>query len=352
MAKASLRFGVVGLGFGAEVHVPGLRSIPDVEVAALAGTTYEKARRVADALGIPGAAAGYEALGELGLDAVTVALPPKTSQHAVEYFVSRGIPVLCEKPLAADASAAARLAAAVRAPSAVDFQFPELEAFRAARRAIEEGALGPLRHVQLTWLVESLANRSDTLTWKTAAADAGGVMSLLMPHALYNVMWLHSPVARVYARMAATSRRSNDGGARAADTVHFTATLRDGTLFGGVVSNASPGVPVHRWTFVGERGSLTLENLSRDYMAGFAARLDAPREPARILCDVPAPTRADGRIAPFASLAARFVDCVRSGAAVRPSFAEGLHVQLAIEAMCASSRTGEEHEVDSGPVAV
>ena len=48
-----MRVGVVGLGFGAAVHVPALRRLEGVEVVALAGSNRAGAEEAAAAAGVP-----------------------------------------------------------------------------------------------------------------------------------------------------------------------------------------------------------------------------------------------------------------------------------------------------------
>ena len=42
-----LKFGVIGLGFGAQVHVPALKMLSGVDVIAIAGKDIIKAKRLA-----------------------------------------------------------------------------------------------------------------------------------------------------------------------------------------------------------------------------------------------------------------------------------------------------------------
>lgn len=51
MAKLSV--GIIGTGFGAKVHAPAFRTIPGVEVMAIAGQDRRKAALAGQTLGIP-----------------------------------------------------------------------------------------------------------------------------------------------------------------------------------------------------------------------------------------------------------------------------------------------------------
>src|SRR4051812_20443388 len=92
-----LRVGVAGLGFGAAVHVPALRSLDGVDVVAIAGTDPTGTADVARRLNIETACTGVDALLDVELDAVTLALPPRVNEDAAAKTIRRGLPVLSEK---------------------------------------------------------------------------------------------------------------------------------------------------------------------------------------------------------------------------------------------------------------
>src|SRR5687768_5822121 len=58
----TLRVGVAGLGFGATVHLPGLQSLPGVQVVALAGRHLDKARELAARHGVKTVAGSWQEL--------------------------------------------------------------------------------------------------------------------------------------------------------------------------------------------------------------------------------------------------------------------------------------------------
>ncbi len=334
MAEAvrQLRVGVVGLGFGATVHVPGLRRLPAVDVCAVAGADLERTERVARELSIPLAVAGYEGLATANLDAVTLAIPPDANAKAVEFFLERGIPVLSEKPLAPDAPTAKALAERARGLACgVDFEFGELPAFRAVRRAVRDGAIGTLHAVNVTWLVESAALRSGRRSWKTE--EGGGVLPLLLSHTAYLMEWFFGPVSTVYARLKGGSLGT------AFDTVQVVAQLRGDVDATVIVSNAARGMSVHRWEILGSAGSVVLEGTKREHMSGFRAWVTGTQAP-HILHEGDRGTTEDSRIAPFASLANRFVECVRSGAAMEPGFDAGWRACSFLDAVRRSALQG------------
>ena len=88
----------------------------------------------------------------------------------------------------------------------------------------------------------------------------------------------------------------------------------------------------HRLEFYGEDGTLTLTNVTPDYMRGFELKLaDRPATTlTAVEVDDPVDLHfpADGRIAPVSRLATEFIDAIQSGRPAVPGFTEGLRVQV------------------------
>ena len=95
-----LRIGVIGVGFGATVHVPGFLS-EGWAVPVVWSRRIERAREQADRLGVPEVAEDWrEIVGRDDLDAVAVTTPPAAHYEIVAAALRAGKHVLCEKPFA------------------------------------------------------------------------------------------------------------------------------------------------------------------------------------------------------------------------------------------------------------
>lgn len=335
-APTPLRVGVAGLGFGRAVHGPALAALPGVTVAAVLGRDPTRADAAAAELG--GARACIELddfLGQ-GLDAVSLALPPAVQETLLEKVIAARIPVLCEKPPALTAASAGRLTAmAAGLPTAVDFQFRELPAFRTAKDLIDSGAIGAVTRVDIVWHVESYAQREKLWSWKTDRTQGGGVVTVLGTHVLYLVEWLLSQVKALSAQFddRATRTFAPPGAEAAEDGCVMTMTLAGSTEVAVSVSNARPGETLHRWSIGGEQGTMVLENLTSDYMHGFSLTHYGRAGPALLSRPAPVIPR-DGRLEPFMALAERFLGAVRAGdaSASRPSLEDGARVQALADA--------------------
>jgi predicted dehydrogenase len=102
MATTPLRVGVVGVGFGALVQIPGFLS-EGVEVVAVCARRKERAQEVADKFGIPQVFTDYsQMLKSPDLDAVSIVTPPPLHKSFSIAALNAGKHVLCEKPFAMD----------------------------------------------------------------------------------------------------------------------------------------------------------------------------------------------------------------------------------------------------------
>lgn len=332
--RPRLRVGVAGLGFGAAVHVPALRSVDGVDVVAIMGTDWTRTADMARRLNIDTACTGIDALLDVPLDMVTLALPPQANEDAAAKTIRRGLPVLCEKPLASTAKAAESLATlGAGHVTAVDFEFAELTTFRAMRDLIARGELGDVRSVDVAWQVDSWAHRSKSWSWKCDAAAGGGVMALLGSHVLHLVESIFGRITALTATAdaAATSAYAPTGASAAPDTVHLQARLTSEASLSVRLSNVATGRQEHRWHVRGDHATLTAANDGSDWVAGFNLYRDdtSPRE---LVASEPR-SHTDGRISAVTSVLARFVGAVRAGRSASPDFAAGARVQKLMESI-------------------
>ena len=100
--SAPLRLGIVGTGAIAQLaHLPVLSKLKGAELVAVCDNDIVKARALADRFGIPDAFSDIDELLEFdALDAVDIATPNHLHEPHTLAALSRGVHVLCERPLA------------------------------------------------------------------------------------------------------------------------------------------------------------------------------------------------------------------------------------------------------------
>jgi predicted dehydrogenase len=108
-----LRVGVIGVGWGAHVQVPGFRAADGFEPVALCARTPGRLEKVARKLGIDDTSTDWESfVTRDDLDVISVATPTTLHHDMTLAALDAGKAVLCEKPLAGDLEAARDLVGA------------------------------------------------------------------------------------------------------------------------------------------------------------------------------------------------------------------------------------------------
>jgi predicted dehydrogenase len=333
-----INIGIIGLGFGSQVHVPAFRRDPRCRVVAIAGKNQEKATAIARELSVENAYDDWRRIVEDSeIDAVSIAVPPTEQADIATGAFNAGKSVFCEKPLAAGAAEAARLfdlAMARQAVHAIDFIFPELPLWIKARELIRADRIGAIRHVVLDWRVETYASRTKARSWKNDSARGGGVLNNFVSHVAHNVEWLFGEIESVSAEL----RGPRDG---AETCVQATLDMQAGfPAFLSVASDAFLGHG-HCLTVYGEEGTMVLENPTTDYASGF--QLSLGTRPTSSLESIDRDERqsgVDGRVAPVGRIVSRFLDAIIDGTPMSPNFGDGLRAQSILEEMRASSERG------------
>jgi predicted dehydrogenase len=141
-----IRVGIIGVGWGSTVQAPAFRAVPEFEVAALCSRRPERVQAAAAQLGIDDTSTDWrDFVRRDDLDLISVCTPVKLHADQTIAAVEAGKHVLCEKPLAVDASDAQRMLDAAEGAGvahAVCFE----NRFDPVRRALHDhivaGALG------------------------------------------------------------------------------------------------------------------------------------------------------------------------------------------------------------------
>jgi predicted dehydrogenase len=160
-----IRIGILGAAPVARAAIvrPG-RELAEVSVAAVAARDPERARRFAERHGIPRVHVSYDALlADPAIDAVYVPLPNSLHERWATRALRAGKHVLCEKPLAANAQAAERMAraadeAGLLLVEAFHYRYHPLAA--RLRAILDSGELGRVEHIETEFSVPLLAPRS------------------------------------------------------------------------------------------------------------------------------------------------------------------------------------------------
>jgi predicted dehydrogenase len=328
VAGARLRLGVIGMGFGRSVLLPALAGIGDAEVVAVAGGGAAET-------GLPVYPNGAALLTDAVVDAVVIAVPPAAQGALVRQALGRGLPTYCEKPLGLDLSeteALAAQAAKTGLPTAVGFMMRYDAGLAPLIAAVRDGAIGAVRHIDVTWTTGGGANPARPWSWRDDPAAGGGVLSEFCMHSAdYCCLMAGDDVAAIACRTTCrVPERPTVGGERRAapaeDEAELTLHFVNGITAHLLVGNTRPDGIGHRVEVEGTQGTAVFTH-APPFTAGAAqAVLDtvAGRRPLVALpLDPPAPS--DSRTPAMRGLLRDFVAGVRGHQPPRlPGFADAL----------------------------
>lgn len=259
------------------------------------------------------------------VDLVYVGVPPVHHHDVVADALAAGKPVVCEKPIAENATVGAsmvELADEAPVPTAVNLPFRYTPGFRELVERVEAGAVGTPKRIELDFRFPRWPRTWQDVDWLTTR-EQGGPIREVGTHFLFGVQELFGPVERVSAAV------SYAGPDLYEDSVagHFSVDGLDGTIDLLCDHDESEENAI---TVVGTEGSLSL-------VEWYRLVADRGTDEERVLND----TRGNTSLA----LVDEFVAALDGDEADLVSFAEATQVQRAVDAIFASE--GELVHVES-----
>jgi myo-inositol 2-dehydrogenase/D-chiro-inositol 1-dehydrogenase len=220
-----MRIGLVGVGRIGAFHAATLRGLPGVDSVVIADADAARARDVAGRLGTEIADSAPDLLAA-GIDALVIATGTGTHPELIRLGVQKGLPVFCEKPVAADIDGTLDVIKQVNAGTSevqIGFQRRFDAGFRAARKAVQEGALGWLHTIRSTTLDPAPPPAS-------YIAGSGGIFRDCAVHDFDAIRWVSGrEVTSVYA-VGANRGEDFFTAAGDVDTASAMLTMDDGTI--------------------------------------------------------------------------------------------------------------------------
>ena len=302
-----VRWGIVGYGWVARDYMaPGVDAAGDRVVAVC--DPDPAARAAAEAQDIQ-AFADLDAVLREPLDAIYIATPNHLHRQAVERCAAAGVPMLCEKPIAATLTdAEAMVGAARRARVLLGFAFDQRRhpAHRSIGAAIAAGRIGTVTCVRIVyacWVGRDWAGAGRH--WRIEAEQAGGGAVIdLAPHGIDLVdALLGEPLVALNGLLQARVQdyAVDDGGVLVGRT-------RSGVLVSIHNSYNTPEtLPRRRLEVVGTTGQIVALDTMGQTAGGTVTLTDAMTGAATIVAF-------DGDLSPFVIQARAFAGAVRGAA--------------------------------------
>jgi predicted dehydrogenase len=350
----ALKIGIIGVGFGAQVHVPAFRS-EGWEVAAICSRSREKAQKAAAEAGIDGIYTDpMELIGRDDLAAVSIITPPG-AHHALAIAALRaGKHVLCEKPFALDVKQAKEMLNAAETSkrnAMIAHEFRHTPQRRYIRQLLNEGYIGKFRLCTIELFLDRYVTKEPRpFTWIARKADGGGLLGALGSHYIDGLRDWFGEIASVSGWLAtlrpelvdtATGKKVE---AETDDTFSMTLTFKNGGAATMIASFATTPARGVRIAVMGDNGTLIAEQPGPNPMENgvvVASRNGAPLQALETPPQyTPFTDPRDHRLMAFRLLARDFTRGVEQGTSPAPNFTDGLRCQEILDAVRASSASG------------
>ncbi len=167
--KKKLRTAILGTGFIGRVHIEGVRRLGSVEVAAIAGSEHEKARRFADEAEVECSSGDYrDLLTDPTIDAVHICTPNALHFPMAKAAMEAGKHVLCEKPLALSSGEARQMVRIAKERNLANCTLHNMRYYpqvQNMRRLREAGELGEIYAVHGAYSQDWLLYETD-FSWR------------------------------------------------------------------------------------------------------------------------------------------------------------------------------------------
>jgi predicted dehydrogenase len=344
---------ILGTGAIAHRHAEAFSVLPGCRVVAACDINAERARTFAEMHRIESAFGDLDdAIAWDGFDAAVNATPDGVHKETTLKLIAAGKPVFCEKPLAQnfdDARVMTEAAEAAGLMNMVNLTYRNAHALQMARRMVEAGEIGTVRHVSASYLQSWLtgAHWGDWRTderWLWRLSSAHGSMGVLGDIGIHILDFLMFGTGLEIAALGARMRTFDkaEGGAIGAytldvnDSVAMTVEMSNGAL--GVVhlSRLATGkLNDLDLTIHGDKGALKVWSDHENSRLEACLGADVATQTWRPVECPPTPKNAD-----------RFVIALLCGQNGEPDFRRAAEVQKLLDLCFVSHAEGRMLAVD------
>jgi predicted dehydrogenase len=354
MRTGKVRIGIIGTSWWTDLmYVPSLNRHPDAEVVAVCGRDRKRAEAIAAKFGSGKVFDDYRALIASGAcEAVIVATPDDLHRDMVLAALDAKLHVLCEKPLAGNATDALLMLERAKAAGVchmVLFTWRWQPHWRYVKQLVESGYVGKCRYAEFRFLASFALDPG--YKWRFDGRRANGVVGDLGSHMIDFAEWILGRASavradvRTFVDQSATASPpplpANDAGFL---NLAFADQSRADIVVSAVSHLGDEGVRI-AVSIYGDEGSLEVEHPYFGVRAGPTIRGCRRGDAAFAPIALP-PEVFDGGVDrgqifdPYLKQTAGprlFVEAVRDGRPAEPDFSVGVRVQEIVDAALLSA---------------
>jgi predicted dehydrogenase len=352
--SSTRKIGIIGVGFGAQVHVPGFRS-EGWEVAAICSRSRDRAQKAAAEAGVDGVYTDpMELIRRDDLAAVSIITPPGAHHVLTIAALKAGKHVLCEKPFALDAKQARQMLDAAeksKRTAMIAHEFRNTPQRGYIKQLLDEGYIGKFQLCTIELFLDRYVTAQPRpFTWLARKADGGGLLGALGSHYIDALRHWFGEVASVSGHLAtlrpdlvdpATGKKVE---AETDDTFSFTLGFKNGGMATMIASFATTPTRGAKIVVMGDRGTLIAEQPGPNPMEDGVVIGSRDGTPLHVVATPPQYTpfadSRDHRLMAFRLLVRDFTKGVEQGSSPAPNFSDGLRCQEVLDAVRESAESG------------
>ena len=355
--KEKVLVGIIGTGFAKTVQIPAFQKCEGAEVVSVSSARLENAERVARNFDIAHFTDDWrKTIENERVDLVCITTPPVFHRAMTMFALEHGKHVLCEKPMAMNAAEAREMLAKSKEKNVlalIDHELRFLNGRREARRMIESGEIGKIRHAKYNFRAPHRGSADSPWNWWSDIDAGGGALGAIVSHVFDSLRWFtNAEISSVFCQLQTHVKKRTDaksGEMREVttdDEANLILRFADGELTEDATANISVSMveyPIYqnRAEFFGTTGAIRVE-YDGEFFVGKAGE-ETWRKVGVDLNEGIDGARATGWNNGFLAFAAEIVEALRTGKTIvenAATFEDGYKIQLLLDAARKSDETG------------
>ncbi|MBU3934951.1 Gfo/Idh/MocA family oxidoreductase [Patescibacteria group bacterium] len=333
------KIAIIGSGFGMYGLLPAFATTEGCKVVSICADKSERLLSFCKRFGVDKIYSDWkEMLQKEKPDALCIAVIPRHQYEIAKYALENGISVFAEKPLTTllDTSLElCELAKKNNLANMVDFIFPEIPEWVAAKAAIKSEDIGRIRNINVEWKMLSYDLKNAVKSWKTDINEGGGALSFFFSHVLYYLENFIGRIKSLECVLSSSEKSLNHGDS----IINMVILFENGCTGNAHMDISFIGSQRHSIEFHGEKGTMVLQNNSESPVDNFKLTIHAESGTKELLPNKPSGlpyNDLDPRVKAIKPIAERFIKWCNTGVASKPDFQDGARVQELIELARAS----------------
>lgn len=342
-----VNIGIIGTSWWSElIFLPILQNYERANLVAICGRNQERANEVASKYEIAEVYGDYRQMfKDANLDAVVISTPDDTHYEMAMAAFDAGLHVLCEKPVALNASHALEMlnkAESVGLKHMVMYTHHWLPYLQRVKQLLEKDTIGKVYHGNFQWFASYALDGA--YSWRFDPERANGIVGDLGSHLIHLAQWFLGNIISVTGQLGSHIERKglDDKPLKnpANDTTQFMVEFENGAQVQFYISATARRFDSFMklsLALYGEKGML-----EAGWLAGENEKtwVTAQQVDAEMPIDETYPMDITGFFSENPVGVRLFVDCILDDKAISPGLKEGYQVQRIIDAVIESHETG------------